>query len=590
MNPPPSDDADFTSAKEAVSLLLGMRHIDRVVVVDDECGHGVNFEDAYVAAQVLIAADETHKLTSAPVFSDLPFDPDPDLWKAPFQALWHSLNVDEQRSIWANILAPGTPIDSGRGEALSALEKIIGKDSTLFLSFQTWKSKKDELLLPEVVEKTLFLFDLDMQHDGGRQDEGINIIAELLTSKPEQKLCCGLLSKDILPGQESQRWQQLAEGHHIGEHKDRFAVIAKDHLHSHPKAFAFRLKRVAISPSCDELKDRVFNVLKTAHEAARSRIKELSIYDFEQIVFQSSYVEGVWEPDTLFRLYGLFSRASARAAAKSDWRLWELASQVRQVIRVGPYKPDDAPESSSRIIQRLELYDEGDYLAEHRSPLEIGDIFEKRTGGKQYMLLTQPCDLMVRSDGKRGRVAEGFLVEIVNVDEAKVYPLPLVRLPHYFLSGDKVACVRVSSYQRVKLRVLDLAVLSKSGDCTIHVEEDNSDGLSPSWSALAARVRSEYTSVVNKYAELTVGHKGKSLVTEETRKLLERQLADSNGELLKPVIDLQSKTIDFGLKRVSRLLRPYSDFVLRQFAGFMSREAFDHDLSGQVDLCEPAVG
>jgi hypothetical protein len=53
------------------------------------------------------------------------------------------------------------------------------------------------------------------------------------------------------------------------------------------------------------------------------------------------------------------------------------------------------PSFNTWKIQRMELYEDSEYLNPYCLPIELGDIFEKSGGAsKQYILLSQACDLM----------------------------------------------------------------------------------------------------------------------------------------------------------------------------------------------------
>ena len=144
-------------------------------------------------------------------------------------------------------------------------------------------------------------------------------------------------------------------------------VISKKHLPDAPVSFAQRLKRAAIAPLCDNLKDEVVKVLNTSLEEAKKEIDDLNIYDFEEIVFQSSHNEGVWEPDTVLRILALYTQRSARKLLKENKEIETVAARVRDVIEL-PYRPSDAPAPSSHDILRLERYEEKEFLDDHHIP------------------------------------------------------------------------------------------------------------------------------------------------------------------------------------------------------------------------------
>jgi len=68
-------------------------------------------------------------------------------------------------------------------------------------------------------------------------------------------------------------------------------------------------------------------------------------------------------------------------------------------------------------FQRLELYDDHEHLNNHYLQPSSGDIYQKTTGDKRYILLAQPCDLMVRNEkepGRRASTYEATIAEIVD--------------------------------------------------------------------------------------------------------------------------------------------------------------------------------
>ena len=110
-----------------------------------------------------------------------------------------------------------------------------------------------------------------------------------------------------------------------------------------------------------------------------------------------------------------------------------------------------------------------------RVPRPSLDIFEKAPG-RRYILLTQPCDLMVRSNGKRvyddrlGRT--GALVELVAGNAAKEAKESWREVPFYDEDTGAPAYVDVAKVHQVQLAVLDLCASRKDGVAAIEVGAD----------------------------------------------------------------------------------------------------------------------
>ena len=573
----PQPEYEIDEARQAVARLLGMMGIERVVVVDDEYVELPELEDLIGLCEARVNAGDAASLQEPPL-EDVNFEAGIEVWRPRVTAAWEKLDEAKRLTLFRTL---GGTVDLPKDTSAGILGDIIQDKDLQFFSLEGWKANKDALLTPGVAEKTLFLFDQDMRKDQkGRPDEGMYLVADVLRATENLTAYCGLLSNKIQPEEEAKDWHEFSQKYEIQEYRDRFAIIAKKHLESKPLAFAFRLKRVAITSHCQRLRDRVCKVFSDALQEAHGQIKALSVYDFEQIVFQSSCREGVWEPDTLFRLFGLFQRAAARGRANEDQELHATADRIRSVIDL-EYEPEDAPEPASRRIYRLELYEEADYLARHRMPTELGDIYENGGNGKQFVLLAQPCDLMMRREGKRGRVDEGILVQIVEESRIPQDPGASFELPHYQLEGTSKWYAHFGTASRIKFLILDLCVFAKDGVAGFKLDGKHSmTGLIPVWK--------EYFERVKKAAELTLNGLEKArkvenaTISKEADRMLRRHLTCSRKGVVVGDIDIGTKTISYPLRRIGRLKKPHSEAMLRAYAHHLCRDAFEHELCASL--------
>ncbi len=97
-------------------------------------------------------------------------------------------------------------------------------------------------------------------------------------------------------------------------------------------------------------------------------------YEFEQIVCISSLNEGVWEPDTLARIFAVYHRIAVRQSIHAHDRVFEVANNLRKLSRV---RTGDWGEATPRAVElrRLEWFEDASDLNEQLTPLELGDIF-----------------------------------------------------------------------------------------------------------------------------------------------------------------------------------------------------------------------
>ena len=249
------------------------------------------------------------------------------------------------------------------------------------------------------------------------------------------------------------------------------------------------IKLAILNPLCAQLNDEVERVLDGSMAEAKQALRDMSIYEYEKIVFESSRREGVWEPDTMFRLFGIFQRREARRAAKGDAQLEKVAKRIRAISGAPSQKLGTEPRHPY-LIQRMELYEEGDHLNSYHLPTDLGDIYEMKSG-ELFILLAQPCELMVRTiDGSRKETMnEGFIVEVVQTrprgprGEPGYYELP------YFREDGLTWFVNYRKWRSVKLWILDLCVFNTEGQAEFCVDSSCPSIVIPSWQNYHRRVK-----------------------------------------------------------------------------------------------------
>ena len=107
---------------------------------------------------------------------------------------------------------------------------------------------------------------------------------------------------------------------------------------------------------------------------------------------------------------------AAKIPEKVALCLEEISAKLRLVSNVPPDSKTFPITPNAWEIQHKELYENPSYINKNHLPIELGDIFKK--GSKKYILLAQPCDLMIRSNGKREpELIRVPLIEINKDDE-----------------------------------------------------------------------------------------------------------------------------------------------------------------------------
>ena len=121
---------------------------------------------------------------------------------------------------------------------------------------------------------------------------------------------CGLVSHNYQPQNVHDDREKLCDEE--GFDRSRFVLIPKVLIDRDVVGFASLIKLAVIAKPMDQLREKVTAILDESLTEAKNLVKKINIYDMEEIVFQSSLKEGIWEPETLVRVFNLFLRNQAR--------------------------------------------------------------------------------------------------------------------------------------------------------------------------------------------------------------------------------------------------------------------------------------
>lgn len=520
---------------------------------------------------------------------------------------WEHLSEEEQRIVFQDLKETvGEEYIADDYESVSLLNDLLKDFSLQEISFSEWQKNQEEILGKSGEKKCLFLFDQDMTEEGGRSDEGILQISTLHELDRED-LIFGILSNIGSIGEEIDLWENLAKEHQIP--KDKFLYIHKARLHD-PFSFARMVKLTAISKNCAELKNHVKSLYVDALTKADDEIEKIHIYDFEHIVFHHSNAEGIWEPEALFRMFNHYQREKVIEQAKKDEELNELAGKIREVsLLIAPKKDQEKPKHNSWKYRHAELYSNGDFLNNHHLPLELGDIFELGNSGgsfQKFVLLTQPCDVMVRSDGKRGAIKFFTLAKIEELDchefneqsedlaewkkaysqlHTSIQKKSAQHELEYFLYEDgKTAFVSLNRTFIIEPEILDFCVFNQSGNSTFILDEECPPLLTPSWKVLHKRIFKDLRKRLNRHSEIQDKLKNVAGVGKKELSLLTDNIFYKAyfPKACKGVVGEQKKSLSYPIKRIGRIERTKATEILSQFTGHLARTALDRDVGKEI--------
>jgi hypothetical protein len=180
---------------------------------------------------------------------------------------------------------------------------------------------------------------------------------------------------------------------------------------------------------------------------------------------------------------------------------------------------------------------------------------------KRYLFLAQPCDLMVREDGKR-RAEVGLLV-IVNEVSAEQARSSLSAYRFFDIKGvfgnDRNWQIDFQNLFVVDLSILDFAVLNSDGRVQLHrTQPEPSIVLTDGWSRVLKRAKCR---IFPKDAPPLIPKIGVGKHTHGLDGLV-------NGDVLR-----------YPIRRIGRLESNVAIAILAAWATFQTRAALEHDFA-----------
>ena len=571
--------------REHAQLLLTAIGVSRIIIVDDE----------YAESEVeellgLCSTMPPEQAATLPHHNDIDFDADREIWTDLVRDRWKTLDSDTRRRVVTEARAlvvmeasttdglesedPKYAADTRAAQSLEDILEKLDECEYLTLSLKQWSDRKNALLADDKAANTILLFDRDFSEEDGSEDEGISLIREVQGTKVGYY---GLLSHTVHVGSERDLWRRLTEEY--GLDRDTFIVIAKARLTGESQdyyQFLRMLRFATLNGRYAGVKSNVWSIFEQSVADAKAALEGLSVLDFDRIVFGSSRREGVWEPDTLFRVFEILMRRESRIRLHQDENISAVVADARRIsviprelaIALG----EEEPSREALRIQRFENYDSADELNRFHVPIEIGDIFEKISTERRYILLAQPCDLMVRAGGKRayendkhGRTAA--LVELVLDNDSENTKDSWGELPFYDEDTGKPAFANFAKVHQVLLAALDLCVSRTDGIATIDISAACPDLLIDPWKERYTRLQRFFDAALTRYKQLA-DNPGcddlKSLALPAASATVLFQATASN------------QTVGYDLKRVMRLRQPRSGALLTSVTQYQARVAFEH--------------
>ena len=332
------------------------------------------------------------------------------------------------------------------------------------------------------------------------------------------------------------------------------------------------------------LKKHAEEALKFAFAAAEDRVGSVGFYAI-MAAAASANDEGVTESDGLIRLARSQFRRSAivhlreKTPTKSlDWIRKASTNSISSQL--------PKSEEADRLAWE-ERFDDGIFLNAAAAPTEVGDVYEitdHKGAITPYILLAQPCDLMVRADGKRANSPESFaLAKLQELSDGQDVSERLIDIGPLRVASEKRWVVNLARRIYLAPQLLDACVLSSDGKSSITSSLKSDDSLAEGWQKMPAKLKAWRGDRLAAAKEIS------KLLPAKSEDFLEQPLVIqalqqsafgsdfSNGR-----IDLKvdgSGNAQFGIRRIQRLVEAHAKALLLQYSHYQARPDSPNDLT-----------
>lgn len=579
-----NNDKIVAQATSAINNFLKSLDIIKIIYVDDKCSINELFDD-FIGKTINLKnskpdIDFLNHLWNLPE----------GVFKSRIMELWESKSEEERRQLYVNLLTfDEDSEDLENSLAPLSLKKHLKAKIELY-SPNEWVQQKKKIL-NNIGEKSKFLilFDIDFGKSplqDGRN--GLDLAREVMVDDSINNfIYCGIFSHLFNVNQEYEKRNEYCGSH--GFKKTQFYTISKKRFlnDTHLPALAEGIRNALLIDKIEDLKKKSFEILKKSFNDSLLEINSLSPESFNYAIQKSSKQEGVWEVDTLYRIANIITKNKALNAFSSNKtreKVYTTISKIREIenITTGGDTPID--KTPIKDLRDKELFNYGSIINTIHYPISNGDIFKVKE--KEYILLTQPCNLALRKDGLRARnYNTGFLIEILNVTKDDYLKMSFAqraiceRIEDKNGIGENVKLAQFSTFKIIDLHVLDLCVFNTDGVCRIKIseKEPNSIIIAESWVRRYKKIHKSFEKFSN---NIDVYKKLKTKNKTELNDLIFKTGTFKDFDLdNENCYNSRTKILEFNITRIKNYKSPHSDDLLQKFMLYLSRNAFEHDFT-----------
>lgn len=364
------------------------------------------------------------------------------------------------------------------------------------------------------------------------------------------------------------------------------------------EALRIAIKRAGIRRSVYEVLLQARSAVHQSFDEAMFALNAVPPEQLERYAVEQAYKEGVSEMHVIERALTAHMSQSIRTLFGTDPRVLSATKRLR-TLRAIPLK-GGVVQADTRLarFRMAEVWESKELINASLAQLACGDVFDVTSGSqpsKRFVLLAAPCDIALRSNGKRAIDTGTFAPLKIKTDPNKGSGEKEYTLP-FEVDGQRWIC-DLRDAAPVRLSILDLASLRGDGMVRVDKGQEQPAGLMPGqdkifhdrtriFAAIVGMVEADHGALrsVDTYRDdLQLAFAAREAFKSVERGKFEAAKTGKGGAVTVPA------GISWSLRRSGRVRMPYAAAILDRYVGIINRQAFDIDYM-QVEPEKPAPG
>ena len=347
-------------------------------------------------------------------------------------------------------------------------------------------------------------FVIDLMDVATRNRRGLDVVRQLAAAK--SKGVAFILTHETTMKDEARFEEEL--GHELekdGGHVDLpICVIAKERLLSAPEAatvqdqLAIALKRAGLRKCMHEVLRTAQTHVGTEFAKAARNLLLVPPETLDAFAIERAYVEGLSELHVVERALSAHMSKSLRHLFGTNKEIKRRADVMRRLRDVPLETQEWSANPILEAFQQAEIFEGDELINSGLTPIACGDVFETfkeptlpAIGKRRFLLVGQPCDIALRSDGTRDQEA-AYLVPINTMTHEAAAAAAKNKLKEHLLPfaiDGKLWVCNLRAAASARLSVLDLASLRPDGRVQADDDQVADPGLLPGLRAIYDEIR-----------------------------------------------------------------------------------------------------